>query len=384
MRFLPYTRRRIERIIGDLRAERDYTAKIIEGTPSLVVGIRPDGITRFINPAVEVVTGYKRNELIGRNWWKIMYPGAEYAQVDRLFKDFEKGAVRDYEMTLTTKSKTKRIISWNSVNRFAQDGTLMEIIGFGNDMTDRIRAEEEVKQQQAILLSTSKLSAVGEMAAGIAHEINTPLATIAVTAGQLLNKIDEHELNMEFARTAAERIEDTTMRIGKIIKALKALSRDAEGEPFVAASVTSILEDTLALCRERFKQHNVDLKVPEVREDLYIECKPIQISQVCLNLLNNAYDAVENQETRWIRVDLEEKGDMVEISIVDSGCGIQEQDVDKIMTPFFSTKALGKGTGLGLSISRAIIENHRGQLFLDRRSPNTRFVICLPRRLQYS
>src|SRR5690606_28719806 len=129
------------------------------------------------------------------------------------------------------------------------------------------------------------------------------------------------------------RIEDTTMRIGKIIKALKALSRDAEGEPFVKASVASILDDTLALCRERFKQHNVDLKVPEVREDLYIECKPIQISQVCLNLLNNAYDAVENQETRWIRVDLEEKGDMVEISIVDSGCGIQEQDVDKIMTP---------------------------------------------------
>src|SRR5688572_26216104 len=83
-----------------LRAERDYLAEIIQGTPALIVGIAPDGTTRSVNPAVEHTSGYAADELVGRNWWDTFYPGAEYAQVEQLFRDFERGPVRDYEMVL--------------------------------------------------------------------------------------------------------------------------------------------------------------------------------------------------------------------------------------------------------------------------------------------
>lgn len=123
-----------------LRAERDCTARIINATSAIVCGIAPDGTTTFINPAGERITGYRADELLGRNWWHTFYPGDEYRQVERLFRDFQRGDVQDYEMILRTRSGEKRIISWNSFNRLDETGALTEIIGFGNDITARKQA----------------------------------------------------------------------------------------------------------------------------------------------------------------------------------------------------------------------------------------------------
>jgi PAS domain S-box-containing protein len=130
-------RKRTEEV---LRAEREYSSLIINATSAIVCGITPDGTTTFVNPAGERITGYRAEELLGRNWWRTFYPGDEYRQVERLFRNFTRGDVRDYEMVLRTRSGEKRTISWNSFNRLDADGTIVEIIGFGNDVTARKHA----------------------------------------------------------------------------------------------------------------------------------------------------------------------------------------------------------------------------------------------------
>ena len=127
-----------------IRDEKDFSAHIINGTPAIICGITGEGTTIFINPAGEMITGYSSEELIGKNWWKVFYPGEEYRQVEQLFVDLKKGEVRDYEMSLTTRSGDKRIISWNSVMTFDEKGKLIQNIGFGNDITERKRAEQAI------------------------------------------------------------------------------------------------------------------------------------------------------------------------------------------------------------------------------------------------
>ncbi|MGE3973536.1 MAG: ATP-binding protein [Bdellovibrionales bacterium] len=368
-----------QKMFEDLKAERDYTAQIIQGTPSLVVGINPDGTTRFVNPAIENLTGYKKEELIGKNWWATFYPGEEYAQVERLFKDFEKGAVRDYAMTLTTKDGGKKIVAWNSLNRFSSSGTLIEVIGFGNDITARTHAEKELKAQQAIAASSMKMSALGEMAAGIAHEVNSPLAIISTLAGQLKDMIEDDELDTVTLKETAQTIEATTFRISKIINALKTFSRNADGDVFTRVSVSSIISDTLVLCQQKLKHLQINLEVPNTSDSIKVDCQAIQISQVLLNLLNNSVDAVATESEKWIRIEVKELDDEVEISVTDSGLGIATDTAEKIMQPFFTTKEIGKGTGLGLSISKGIVEIHKGRLLLDTTSRNTRFAVILPK-----
>jgi C4-dicarboxylate-specific signal transduction histidine kinase len=117
----------------------------------------------------------------------------------------------------------------------------------------------------------------------------------------------------------------------------------------------------------------------EIPASWEVECHPSQISQVLLNLLNNAYDAALAQPDRWIELDARDQGSLVEISVTDSGPGIPRELARKIMDPFFTTKPPGKGTGLGLSISSNIMTDHGGSLSLDQNSPHTRFVMSLPK-----
>ena len=131
-----------------LRREKEYFAHIISAAPFIFVGIKPDGTTTFVNPAIQQITGYEPDELVGKNWWHAFYPGEEYRQVEQLFKAFEQGEVVSHEMTLTTKTGEKRCVSWNSVNRFNEQGEIIEVIGIGSDVTDRQRAEEALRQSE--------------------------------------------------------------------------------------------------------------------------------------------------------------------------------------------------------------------------------------------
>jgi C4-dicarboxylate-specific signal transduction histidine kinase len=136
----------------------------------------------------------------------------------------------------------------------------------------------------------------------------------------------------------------------------------------------------VSFCLSRFKNHGTELLIDEIPENLSIECQSTQISQVLLNLLNNAFDAVQGLDSKSVRITIRDLGDRAEIRVADSGPGIPPEIAKKILEPFFTTKEVGKGTGLGLSISLGIVKSHAGTLILDSTKSHTEFVVTLPKR----
>ena len=173
-------------------------------------------------------------------------------------------------------------------------------------------------------------------------------------------------------------IEKTVERIAAIIKGLKIISKDGDNDPFQKVSARNLVEDTLSFCKDRFRKNGVGLRISDIDPELTIACRPVQLSQALLNLLNNAFDAVLPLEVKWISVEAKTDNENCIISIADSGPGIPPELKRKIMEPFFTTKGNEHGTGLGLSISSKIIEAHRGTLNINEHSRHTQFDILLP------
>lgn len=254
------------------------------------------------------------------------------------------------------------------------------IHGAVRDITERKLAEASLISQREKLVAAAKMSSLGEMAGGIAHEINNPLAIIAGKVAQLKRKIESgasDTLKSELENLNV--IETTAKRIASIIKGLNAFSRNAENDQMELVEIKPLLLDTLELSKERFRFNSINLKVNLLCSDkTTIMGRPSQILQVLINLLNNAYDAVELLDERWVEVTVKSEESQCKIIVTDSGPGIPSHLLEKIMTPFFTTKRVGKGTGLGLSISKGIIEDHKGKLYYDLKNPHTSFIIELP------
>jgi len=250
------------------------------------------------------------------------------------------------------------------------------------DITEQKKNDLLMAQQKIQLELSARLSSVGEMAAGIAHEINNPLAVIQRRAEQIIENLDDGKIDPTQIRNYSEKIVSFSKRISKIIRSLKSLSRDGEHDSFEAVPIRTLVDDSLELCREKFRNHEVALLL-ELPEEMQVECRTTQISQVLLNLINNAFDAVTSlagTAEKWVKVSASmENGDVL-IRVADSGPGIPLELRQKIGIPFFTTKEAGKGTGLGISVSRRIMHLHHGTLKLDDSNPFTCFVLRLPEK----
>jgi signal transduction histidine kinase len=242
----------------------------------------------------------------------------------------------------------------------------------------RLRAAAREKQQLAGIAHAGKMATLGEIAAGVAHEINNPLHTLTLISHLLKRTAQGGMLTSELLASQLTKVETCVQRMAHIVSGLKDFSRDAAYDSYQSTKLKALIDETLDLCHSRLMSKVVRVIITRFPSDWAIECRRSQISQVILNLLNNAYDAVGELDKRWIRIEVVEAGAYFEISVTDSGTGIPAEVAKKIMTPFFTTKPTGKGTGLGLSISSNIMTDHGGSLSLDPSSPNTRFVIRVP------
>ncbi len=234
----------------------------------------------------------------------------------------------------------------------------------------------QIKANERALVLSAKMSSLGEMASGVAHEVNNPLAIISGKTENLIKKVANGTVTQEQLRDDLDKIKTTTLRIAKIVKGLSSFSRNSENEPMEISRITTIIDDTLELCRERFRLANIELRVN--CEDVQFESRPTQISQVIMNLLSNSYDAVSNLPQKWVEISVKQIASKIQIKFTDSGNGIERKIVDKMMEPFFTTKEVGKGTGLGLSISKGIVDGHGGTIKYDITSQNTCFIIEIP------
>ena len=256
-------------------------------------------------------------------------------------------------------------------------GEVVRIVGVNQDVTEREAARAELEIQRANVMNSAKLASLGEVAGGIAHEINNPLMIIVGKSRVLRRALEAWPDVMGIAREGLDVIDATVLRISRIVQGMRRLSRSAERDPMAPVLVRDVVGDTLEIIREQIRMNGIDLKEDPIPAELVVLGRSSQLAQVLLNLLNNALDAVRTLDTKWIEIKAWRKDATVCISVRDSGRGISPQHVSRLMQPFFTTKEPGRGTGLGLSISKAIIDAHNGALSYDLSEGHTRFMIAL-------
>jgi signal transduction histidine kinase len=237
--------------------------------------------------------------------------------------------------------------------------------------------QKEVLKQRDLLVESAKFQSLGQMASNLAHDINNPLFTIQGKLHQMRNLLSRDQLDLERCDQIVESAESTLLRLSQIVKGISTFAREGRGDQMISISVKELIENNLALAMDRIKNLEIELKI-EIDPKSIIICYPSFISQVLLNLLNNAIDALDFSDVKVIEVRAYSEKNWVNIAIIDSGPGVPKEIEKKIFDPFFTTKTIGKGTGLGLSISKGLIEVHEGKLLYERSDSRTTFLIKLP------
>lgn len=340
----------------------------------------------FANESLCRFTGYSREELLGQNH-RILNSGYH----DPIFfKHLWNNILsqKPWHGQIKNKRKNGEIYWVRTTIIPIIEGPIIE----GNDKVSKYLAicfditvekllEEAIDEEKQRNIQISRLSVLGEMASGIAHEINNPLAVIIGLLEQNDRKLESGDVAAGMPKILENnaKIKKQIFRISKIVKGLGEFSQSGDHEVMERVSIKSIIDSVRSLCEERLKKISIKLETEIIECEL--NCRAVQIEQVVFNLINNSIDALGelNIPEKWIKIDIRMRGGYLEIGVTDSGSGIMPEVAKKIMQPFFTTKAVGKGIGLGLSISKGIIESHGGSLSLDPNSKNTRFAILIPK-----
>jgi len=238
---------------------------------------------------------------------------------------------------------------------------------------------KNIEQLQTAVQASTRMAELGTLSAGIAHEINNPLAIISGNISMLDKTIKQLPHEMPLLLKYSNQIDKSIKRISKIILGLRSFSRDGSKDPFERVTVKKILDDIIPICQAALLNKKVELEVQVDDESLLLDCRSAQIEQILMNLLNNAADAVASLDVRWVRLHVYKnlEGQTV-FTVTDSGPGIPEEIRKKIFVPFFTTKPVGSGTGLGLAIVHGIVRQHQGSIEVNSNSPNTQFIIKFP------
>lgn len=237
--------------------------------------------------------------------------------------------------------------------------------------------EAILKERNDQLFGQAKYSELGMMSAGIAHEINNPLAIIQAKTTQLL-RIHTNPNRAVEVKEGLEQILRTSERINRTIQGVRDFVHQDERIPDEEFTLKSLVDDVLAFCGQRMKNHGINLRFYGL-DNFNLRGHKIQLEQVLLNLLNNSFDAIEFLSDKWIELSVHEMDDTVQMYFKDSGNGIPKEVAERIMEPFFTTKNIGKGTGLGLALARGIVEKHGGSLSYVENARHTTFMVELPK-----
>lgn len=238
--------------------------------------------------------------------------------------------------------------------------------------------KKEVISLSRSLVQTSKMAALGEMAGGIAHEINSPLSIIIGNIDLVRAKLSGEKQIDEKINQLLGKVETTSFRIARIIQGLLNFSREASQDVFEVTDIREIISESLNLCSEKFKSNHILLIADYAPTPIRVACQKVQITQILINLLNNAFDACHGVKNPEVKISAAVDENYAVISVIDNGPGVPPELESKIMQPFFTTKPVGSGTGLGLSISLGIANKHNGFLYLDRNVSASCFVLKLP------
>ncbi len=401
----------------ELRQERDKINQYINNAGLLFVILNPDGTIQMVNQKAADILGYQTFELLGKNWFTLALPERLQVEVSDLFRnlvDFgQKGMDFYYENPILTRDGVERLVAWHSTVIKNDDDSIQAILASGEDITEQKRLQNQLLQAQ-------KLESIGQLAAGIAHEINTPTQYVGdnirfmqesfqdlsavvqqipafLQAAKQNTLTPEHLSDLETALKKAD-IEylleelpkaidqslDGVTRVSTIVRAMKEFAHPDAGEK-TPTDLNHAIESTITISRNEWKY------VADIVTDFdpalpLVPLLPGEFNQVILNMLVNASHAIadvlngqsEQKGTITLRTRLLEA--YAEVQISDTGTGIPKEHISKIFDPFFTTKKVGKGTGQGLAISHnVIVEKLKGTIEVKSEvGKGTTFVLRLP------
>jgi two-component system, NtrC family, sensor kinase len=356
---------------ANVELERAYNFRenIIENSPDSIVCVKKGGEIVIFNSAAEKLLGYPKNNVIGKMNIVQLYPPGVAKQImkDIRSKEFGgPGILQKREVNLLDKD-SQAIPVYISASILYEDGLEAGSVGIFTDLREKRKLEKQ-------LLRSEKLSSLGKLSAGIAHEINQPLTGV-LTFGHLLLKKFKNE---EVTRKDLEVIVRETTRIKGIVQGILDFAREAPMEKKLHR-MEDILEKTLGIVvrQERFFGieviRNYDRTIPEIVVDGNL------MQQVFMNIILNAADAMQGSGTLTVTTRL--TNGWIEVDFEDTGIGIPESMLDKIFEPFFTTKHSSEGTGmgLGLSVSYGIVKSHNGEMFVtSKEGVGSKFTVRLP------
>ena len=348
------------------RRERDFNKNILNNTQSMILVLDTAGLVSYANRRC-FEAGYREQDLLGQALVGMVPPSRRPLLAEALERTLQGAALDNLEIPLFRGSGTAGQFSISLSPMRDEQGEINSVVVVMTDVTD-------AASLQAKLMHTEKMAALGQLVSGVAHEVNNPLAAIVGFTDLLL----ENPAVPADAKEELQVILQEAQRTRVIVQNLLSFARQmpAQREP---AQINSILRQTVKLRAYDLENHGVELIEKYAAELPMVIGDPHQLQQVFLNILNNAYDAVqETRRTGKIEVQTVHRSDKIEIVFRDNGPGISQ--IDRIFDPFFTTKEVGKGTGLGLSICYGIIQAHRGEI-VARNNPDgdgSTFIVRLP------
>jgi PAS domain S-box-containing protein len=364
-----------------LRETKEFLEHIMESSVDGILTTDLKGKLTYVNRAMEEMLGYSRGEILGIHISNFYVRGMPQArEIMDLLKVSERA--ENFEMEVKTKSGKALTIMTSLFLLRNEDGVIIGTAGIFKDITEQKALEAKLKDAQAYLVEASKMRALGELVAGVAHELNNPLMASQTILHVILKNLPagwpERE-RLELIRKCNDRIE-------KIVDHLREFSRQTKPE-FQEIDVNQPVENALMITGQQLLNHGITLVrnlgggLPKVMGD------PNQLEQVFLNLISNARDAIDDagghRKELTIRSTFSEDGGApsVVVSVKDTGIGIPPENLSKIFEPFFSTKPVGKGTGLGLSLCFGIVEAHGGRIDIKSKvGEGTEISVILPAR----
>jgi PAS domain S-box-containing protein len=369
-------RKKLER---ELRETKEFLENIMESSVDGILTTDLKGRLTYTNRAMEEMLQYRRENVMGTHISRFYVKGMEQAkEVMAHLTAVERAD--NYVMEVRRMDGKQLTILTSLFLLRNEDDILIGTAGIFKDITEQKLLEAKLKAAQARLVEASKMRALGELVAGVAHELNNPLMASQTILHVMMRSIPQdwpERQRLELIRKCNDRIE-------KIVDHLREFSRQTKPE-FQEMDINQPIENALMITGQQLLNHGISL-VKDLSSDLpRVMGDSNQLEQVFLNLIANARDAIEEagglkkELTIASRLSQDENSPSVFVSIKDTGVGIPPENLEKVFEPFFSTKPVGKGTGLGLSLCFGIAEAHGGRIDIkSRQGEGTEVVLTLP------
>jgi two-component system, LuxR family, sensor kinase FixL len=327
-----------------------------------IIMIDGHGIVRVYNKACERLFGYEATEVIGHNI-RMLMPEPYRAQHDDYVEHYTRSGEKHIIGIGREVSGRRKDGAVFPMNLSVGEGTVRGeriFLGIITDLSERQAQERRIQELQLEMLHVSRLTDMGQVAAGLAHELNQPLTAILNYTNACIEIAEEHG-DKEMTAILSKAAEQAS-RAGNIIRRLRGFL-EKRGPKIVAEDVVRVVDEAIRLGQINAAERGIKLRVSIERGLPLVLIDRVQIQQVLINLIKNAAEAMEASPTRELKVAIARHGELVQVSVSDTGPGIAPQIAEKLFNPFVTTKATGMG--MGLAICRGIIESHRGQLLLE-------------------